>query len=82
MSLIYAMLKEDNAAAIMFATNGGPEFSSNSILNAIFYYHFSKKKNFDIISASTYVARYSAFKPIEHLWSPLSNRLSSLKSCY
>ena len=75
------MLKEDNAAAIMFATNGGPEFSSNSILNAIFYYHLFKKKNSDLILVSTYLARYSAFKPIEDLRSPLGDRISSPTSC-
>ena len=31
--------------------------------------------NLDFLSASTYAARYSAYNPIEQLWSPLSNIL-------
>ena len=37
----------------------------------------------DILLVLTYAARYSAFNPIEHLWSPLSNALAGviLSSC-
>lgn len=32
----------------------------------------------DMISVFSYAARYSAFNPVEHLWSPLSNHLSGV----
>ena len=37
----------------------------------------------EMLSVLTHAARYSAFNPIEHLWSPLSNALAGviLPSC-
>ena len=34
--------------------------------------------NLDFLSVSTYAARYSAFNPIEDLWSPLSDMLAGV----
>ena len=31
-----------------------------------------------MLSVFSYAARYSAFNPVEHLWSPLSNHLSGV----
>ena len=37
--------------------------------------HF-QELNFDLFLVSTYAARYSAYNPIEHVWSPLSSSLA------
>jgi len=34
--------------------------------------------NLDFFSVFSYAARYSAFNPIEHLWSPLRNKLAGV----
>ena len=47
-------------------------------LIAYSFFRLFKELNLDFLSVSTYVARYSAFNPIEHLWSSLSNRLSGV----
>ena len=44
----------------------------------VFYSRLFKKLDADILAVMTYAARYSVFNPIEHCWSPLSNKLSSV----
>ena len=62
----------------MFLADGGPDFNPSHLVNALFYYRLFKKLDADILDVMTYAARYSAFNPIEHLWAPLSNRLSGV----
>ena len=33
----------------------------------------------DMLDVCSYAARYSAYNPIEHLWSPLSKKLSGVQ---
>ena len=47
-------------------------------MNSPFYYRQFKELNLDMLSVSTYAARYSAYNPIEHAWSPLSNLLAGV----
>ena len=47
-------------------------------MNSLFYYRLFKELDYDIISVSTYAAKYSAYNPIEHAWSPLSNMLAGV----
>ena len=62
----------------MILSDGGPDFSPNSVLNSIFFFRLFKRFDLDLLSIFTYAARYSAFNPIEHLWSILSNKLSGV----
>ena len=43
-----------------------------------FNYRLFKKLDADILGVMTYAARYLAFNPIEHCWSPLSDKLSGV----
>ena len=54
----------------------GPDFTPNSVLSSILFFCLFREVNLDLLSVSTYAARYSAFNPIEHLWSTLSNKLA------
>ena len=47
-----------------------------SIVNILFYYWSFKELNLDLFPTSTFAARYSAFNPIEHVWSSISNGLA------
>ena len=60
------------------ADGGSPDLNPSHLANALFYYRLFKTIDAGILGILTYVARYSAFNPIEHLWSPLSNKLSSV----
>ena len=77
---LYQMLfpLKDSKSVDMFLADGGPDFNPSHLVNALFYYRLFKKLDADILDVMTYAARYSAFNPIEHLWAPLSNRLSGV----
>lgn len=77
---LYEMLEpiQEQKSVFMFLGDGGPDFNPSHIANALFYYRLFKKLDADILSVMTYAARYSAFNPVEHLWAPLSNRLSGV----
>ena len=44
----------------------------------LFYYRLFKELDYDMLSVSTYTARYSAYNPIERAWSPLSHMLAGV----
>lgn len=77
---LYEMLEpvREKKSTFMFLADGGPDFNPSHIANQLFYYRLFKKLDADILTVMTYAARYSAFNPIEHLWAPLSNRLSGV----
>ena len=62
----------------MFLADGGPDFNPYHIANDLFYYRLFKKLDADILAVMAYAARYSAFNPVEHCGSSLSNKLSSV----
>ena len=77
---LYGILKPfvDEKSVYMFLADGGPDFNPSHLANELFYYRLFKLLNADILAVMTYAARYSAFNPIEHLWSPLSNKLAGV----
>ena len=68
------MLK--NKSVLMIMDDGVPDFTPILVL---YFYRLFKTLKLDILSVFTYAARYSAFNCIEHLWSPLSNKLSGVQ---
>ena len=74
---ILSPLKSDKSV-YFFLADGGPDFNPSHIANDLYYYRLFKKLDADILGVMTYAARYSAFNPIEHCWSPLSNKLSGV----
>ena len=64
--------------SFVLLSDGGPDFSPSSVLNHLFLFRLFKVLHLDMFSVSTYAARYSAFKPMKHLWSVMSNKLSEV----
>ena len=62
----------------MFLADGAPDFNRAHMVNELFYFRLFKKLEADVLAVMTYTARYSAFNPIEHFWSPASNKLASV----
>ena len=62
---------------ITIIVDGGPDWSTASLLNALYYIRLWKSCNLDMLCVTSFAARYSAYNPIEHLWAPMSKRLSS-----
>ena len=83
---LYLLLKSEIDAStrnsFMFISDGGPDFNPSSVLNQLFLYRLFKRLGLDFLSVFTYAARYSAFNPIEHLWSVMSNKLSGMLVTY
>ena len=75
---LHNILKEGKKAACIILSDGGPDYSPSNVVNSLFYFRLFQELNFDLLSVSTYAARYSAYNPIEHAWSPLSNLLAGV----
>lgn len=77
---LYNILKQhkDNKSIYMFLADGGPDFNPSHLVNSFFYFRLFKKLDADIFDVMTYAACYFAFNPIEHCWSPASNKLASV----
>ena len=63
---------------LMLLSDNGPDFNPKSLLDTIYFYRYFKKLNLDMLTVFTFAARYSAFNCIEHLWSPLSDKLAGV----
>ena len=69
-----------NKSVLMIIADGGPDFTPIYICaKYIVFYCLFKTLKLDILSVFTYAARYSTFNCIEHLWSPLSNKLACVQ---
>ena len=70
---------EENKKSVFFVlSDNGPDFYPSALINTIYYYQLFCHLQLDMLSVLTYAARYSAFNPIEHLRSPLSNALAGV----
>lgn len=59
--------------------DGGPDWSASSLLNALYFMRLWKACSLDMLCITSFAARYSAYNPIEHLWSVLSKKLESVQ---
>ena len=75
--IVEAGVKKGKTVVIL-TVDGGPDWSTNSLVNALFYMRFWRDNNLDVLVATSFAARFSAFNPIEHLWSPLSKKLNGV----
>ena len=75
---LYKILKESHKPACVILSDGGVNFLPKNVINSLFQYRLFKEINYDMLSVSTYASRYSAYNPIEHAWSPLSNMLTGI----
>ena len=75
-SLLRSEMDTSSRNSFMLVSDSEPDFSPLSVLNQLFLYRLFKSLNLDVLAVFTYAAKYSAFNPIEHLWSLMSNKLS------
>ena len=75
---LYEILIEDSKTTCIISSDGGADFSLKNVVNSLFYYRLFKELNYDMLSVSTYAARYSANNAIEYIWSLLSNLVASV----
>ena len=70
---------KEGRTAITLIVDGGPDWSTASLLNTLFFFRLWRDTDLDMLVVCSYAARYSAYNPIEHLWSPLSKELSGVQ---
>ena len=75
---LHKILKEEKKAACIILSDCGPDYSPSNVVNSLFYFRLLQELNFDLLSVSTYAARYSAYNTVEHAWSHLSNLLAGV----
>ena len=79
---LYKILQErintTNRNCFMTLSDGGPDFTPASVVNMLYFFRLFKRLKLDLFSVFTYAARYSAFNAMEHVWSPLSNKLAGV----
>lgn len=71
-------IKSENKKAVLLLTDRGPDRSQESYANLYFYYKLWKEHDLDMIIVSSFAPGYSAYNPVEHLWSPLSRALTGV----
>ena len=54
------------------------DWSTSSLVNALFYMRLWRDNRLDVLVTISIAARFSAFNPIEHLWSSLSKKLNGV----
>ena len=70
---------QEGKTVITLIVDGGPDWSTGSLLNAMYFMRLWKLCNLDMLCVTSFAARYSAYNPIEHLWSVLSKKLASVR---
>lgn len=70
---------QEGRTVVTIIADGGPDWSTASLLNALFFMRMWRKCDLDILCVTSFAARYSAYNPIEHLWSSMSKRLTSVQ---
>ena len=76
--MVDAAVSEGKTVIISIA-DGGPDWITASLLNMLFYMRLWRDCNLELLVITSFAARYSAYNPIEHLWSPLSKKLNSVR---
>ena len=75
--MIDEVVKEGQMVVTVIA-DGGPDWSTNSMLNALFFLRLWKECNLDLLCICSYAACYSAYNPIEHFWAPMPKILATV----
>ena len=63
---------------MMLLSSDDPDVNPKLVLNMIYSYRLFKHLYLDFLALFIYAARYSAYNCIEHLWTPLINKLSGV----
>ena len=58
--------------------DNGSDWSVRSVVNCIYLCQLWKDLGLDILGIVSYAAKYPAYNQIEHLWSPMSKKLSNV----
>ena len=69
----------EGRSALTLLVDGGPDWNTGSLLNTLSFFRLWRDADLDMLVVCSYAAKYSAYNPIEHMWSPLSKKLSGVR---
>ena len=58
--------------------DNGSDWNIRSVVNSLYLCRLWRDSGLDILGVVSYAAKYLAYYQIEHLWSPMSRKLSSV----
>ena len=73
--ILEAVVKEGKTVVTLIV-DGGPDWSTSSLLNALYFMRLWKACNLDMLCVTSFAARYSAYNPTEH-----QTRISPVVCC-
>ncbi len=65
-------------AVASMKVDNGPDWSLSSLSNLLYFMRMWRDSKLDILLLMSNAAQFSAYNNIEHLWSPVSNKLTGL----
>ena len=65
-------------SVLFLVVDGGPDFNSNFAINTFYYGRFFFRENLDAFVITQYCPGHSAYNPVEHLWAPCTQALTSV----
>ena len=75
--ILRAQVQEGKGVAFVKVDNGS-DWNLLSVVNSLYLCRLWRDSGLDILGIVSYAARYSAYNQIEHLWSPMSKKLTSV----
>ena len=69
---------KDGKTVAFIKVDNGSDWNIRSVVNSLYLCRFWRDSGQDILVVVSYAAKYSAYNQIEHLWSPMSKKLSSV----
>ena len=72
-----AQVKDGKTVAFIKVDNGS-DWNIRSVVNSLYLCRLWRDSGLDILGVVSYAAKYLAYYQIEHLWSPMSRKLSSV----
>ena len=75
--MLKAQVKDGTGVAFIEVDNR-PDWNLLNIVNEIYFCRLRRDSGLDILGIVSYAAKYSAYDNVEHTWSPINRRISSV----
>ena len=75
---IIEALKNEGKGIFFIKVDNGPDWNLLNLVNELYFFRLWRDLGLDVLGIVSYAAKYSAYNNIEHLWSPMSRKLSSV----
>ena len=77
---VLSMPQHKNKSSVLLTVDGGPDWTTTSLINIYFFYSFWRKKELTLLTITSYAPGFSAYNSVEHLWPLVSKKFISAKA--